>query len=463
MLAGESPAALAAGAGHPPGPRGLPYFGCLGGLLRDPMEFWTRIALEHGGIARVPIRRKHVYLVSDPGLLYDLLVTNRKKYRKNTRYKAAVDTFGEGLLLTEGSAWVRERKITQPAFKSDYIERHVPAMAALVDRFLERWQPLAEHQAVRDVSEEFLCLSQTLAGHYLMGPGFDEIEAQFRAAAVAIKDNWPIPPRSVIATLLPKSKARERRLDAAIAAIETLVFDYLAAQRKRDFENCGVLSLLVSASREQGDEFDDRLLRDQLLTLFFAGHETSAMSLTWLHHWLWKKPDVRRKLQAEVREVLGERQPAAADLARLEYTERVINETLRLDSPIHSLSRVALEDDSLGGYRIPRGSTIYVSLAAVHRLPGLWPEPREFDPDRFLPERCSDRPRFAFIPFAAGHRNCIGGAMAMAELKLAVAQLARRYVLDGVPGHRVERWAGTTMCPRYGMRMVIRDARASAA
>lgn len=462
MLAGEPVGAVgSAVVSDPPGPGGLPYFGCLNGLLRNPMDFWTRIAVRYGGIARVPLKGKQVYLVSDPVLLYELLVTNRRKYRKNTRYKAAVDTFGEGLLLTEGEAWSRQRKLTQPTFKADYIEQQVPATGALIDKFLDRWQPWAEEGRAFDAEVEFLSLSQRLAGHYLMGPGFESIEERFCAAAVAIKENWPLPPRNLVALLVPKSKRREQRLNAAIAAIDSCIFNYLAARRKHDFEDCGVLGVIAAASRAQGDEWSDQSLRDQLLTLFFAGHETSAVSLSWLHYWLWRHPEVRRKLQKEVAEVLGSRRPTAADLAKLDYTERVINETLRLDSPIHSISRVALEDDVVGGYRIPQGATIYVSLCATHRLPELWPNPEEFDPDRFLPELCAARPRFAFIPFAAGHRNCIGGSMAMIDLKLAVAQLAQRYVLDVVPGHRVVRAPGTTMHPRYGMKMIVRPVNAS--
>lgn len=459
MLSTESVAAVAPGhGGTPPGPKGLPYFGCLNALLRNPMGFWTRVAVEHGGIARVPLKGRHVYLVSDPELLYELLVTHRRKYMKNTRYKAAVDTFGEGLLLLEGDAWARQRKITQPTFKADYVDKNVPQTAALVAKFLDRWRSWTNDDRPRDVGAEFLRLGQVLAGHYLMGPGFESIEERFCTAATAVKDNWPLPPRNVAVAMLPKSKQRERRFAEALAATESCIYDYLAEHRQSDFDDCGVLGVLVHSSRAQGDEFSDKLLRDQLLTLFFAGHETSAMTLSWLHYRLWKHADIRQAVQREVRDVLGGRVPEAADVAKLDYLERVVNETLRLDSPIHSISRVAVEDDVIGGFAIPRGSTIYVSLYAVHRLPHLWPDPERFDPDRFLPDECAARPRFAFIPFAAGHRNCIGGAMANAEIKVAAAMLAQRYVLDLAPGHRVVQAPGTTMHPRYGMKMIIKQA-----
>ena len=419
------------------------------------MTFWTQIATTYGGIARVPLKGRHVYLISDPDLLYELLVTKRQNYRKNIRYKAAVDTFGEGLLLAEGDTWKRQRRIAQPTFKADYIRLQIPAMAALTHRLLQQWTDSATTR--RDVDGDFLRLTQLQAGHYLMGPGFDQIEERFYAAAIAVKDNWPLPPRSLPALYLRKSKQRSVRLDRAVKAVDACVFQYLAKHRKTDFENCGVLSVLVSASRDQGDEFDDQSLRDQLLSLFFAGHETSATSLCWIHYLLSEHRDVRARLQLEVHDVLGTNTPTASDLDSLEYTEQVINETLRLYSPIHSISRVALEDDRIGGYDIPAGSMIYVSLYATHRIPEIWPDPDQFNPDRFTPELIAQRPRFAFIPFAAGHRNCVGATMAIAELKLIVAQIAQHFVLDVSPGHRVEAAAGTTMYPRYGMNMLIRS------
>lgn len=420
------------------------------------MAFWSGVADRYGGIAQVPLKGRRVYSISDPTLLYELLVTNRKKYRKNTRYKAAVDTFGAGLLLNEGDAWKRQRRATQPTFKADFVETRVAALNSLTARFLDRWNAPAERGEIRDVEPDFLDLSQTLAGHYLMGPGFAAIETGFRRAALAIKDNWPLPPRHVLALWRPRDRVRERRLERAIADIDTILLAYVAEQRERDFTNCGVLEVIARASRA-AEPPDDRSLRDQLLTLFFAGHETSASSLTWIHYLLSAHTDVRKRFQLEVRTVLGARPVAdARDLSALELTERIISESLRLYSPIHSISRVALEDDIVGGYLIPRGAMIYVSLHAVHRNPAIWPEPERFDPGRFKPEAVAARPRFAFIPFAGGHRNCIGGAMAMTELKLALAQVAQRFVLDLAPGHRVEPRAATTMHPRHGMRMQIR-------
>jgi len=396
------------------------------------------------------------YLVSDPDLLYELLITNRHKYRKNIRYRAAVELFGHGLLLNEGEAWKRQRLLSQPAFKADHIAAQVGWMAELTAEFLAGWK---QHVAARtrcDVDTDFLRLSQLMAGYYLMGPGFERIAERFCRAAIAIKDSWPRPPRSVAHLLRRRGDGWSEEFASAVRAIDACVYEYLTEERRNDFAGAGLVKMLVDGSRAQGDEFDDRSLRDQILSLFFAGHETSARSLSWIHYLLHEDPGARAKVRNEVDRVLGGRIPTNADLGALVYTEQVINEALRLYSPIHSISRVALTDDLLGGYHIPAGTTIYVSLYATHRLAKHWPDPERFDPERFAPENVERRPRFAFIPFAAGHRNCVGASMAIVELKLAVAMIAQRYELSLSPGQRVECAAGTTMYPRYGMNMQVR-------
>jgi cytochrome P450 len=429
----------------------------LNGLLRNPMRFWSDIADRYGGIARVPLMNGHaVYLVSAPELLYELLVTNRQKYRKNIRYRAAVELFGQGLLLNEGDAWKRQRLLSQPVFKAEHVADQVPWMADLTAKFLARWNAPAAERRIRDVDADFLDLSQLLAGYYLMGPGFERIAERFCRAAVVIKNNWPRPPRSIAQLLRRRGDGWSEELAAAVRSIDACTYEYLRAERRGDFRGAGLVKLLVDGSRAQGDEFDDKSLRDQILTVFFAGHETSATSLSWIHYLLDEHPDARAKLRAEVDRVLGRRVPTTADLDALTYTAQVINEALRLYSPIHSISRVALTDDLLGGYHVPAGATMYVSLYATHRLPSVWPDPNRFDPDRFTADRVERRPRFAFIPFAAGHRNCVGASTALVELKLAVAMIAQRYELTLAPGHRVEGEAGTTMRPRDGLNMHIR-------
>jgi cytochrome P450 len=453
-----SPARTAAPEPAPiPAARGIPYFGCTGALRRNPMEFFRRVAVSVGGLARVPLQAgRSVFLVSEPKLIKELLIDQRARFMKNIRYPAMQRLLGLGLLLSEGEGWRRQRLLTQPAFKPSELQRQVAWMSGVVARFLDRWQAAARQGTAIDAENEFLRLSQLLAGILIFGPRFEaHAEAMFEVSE-AIKHHWPKPPRGILSGFLPPSKARAQRLEAAFQALDREVQQLIDAQRRSPPADGGILALLIAGSEREGAPFTDRELRDQVVTLFFAGYETSAASMCWTHYLMASHPTVRERMFREIDRVLGGRVPAGEDLERLAYVEQVLQESLRIYSPIHSLSRVATEDSTIGGHALPKGCTAVVSLYATHRLPAYWPDPERFDPDRFTPDACAARYNFAYIPFAVGHRNCIGGTLAMVEGKLILAQVAQRYVLDVASGERVEAMAATTMRPRSGIRMQVR-------
>lgn len=438
----------------PPGPAGLPWLGCSGALLADPVGFFRRVALRFGGIARIPLRSgRQAFLVSGPRQLKELLLDQRERYTKNVRYPALQRVVGDGLLTSEGETWRRQRLLTQPAFKPAELRRQLEWMAPLTAKFLQRWDAAARDAAALDVELEFLRLMQLLAGRLVFGAAFVE-----RADAVfdhteAIKAHWPKRPRSLLRALLPRGPDLTPALVAAIERMEAEFFALI--DRQIAGERAGVLGTLLEGSEREGRPFTRGELRDQAITLFFAGYETSASAMTWTHYLLWRHPQVRERLWREVDGLLGGRPPSPDDLARLEYLERVLDESLRLYSPVHSFSRVAAEDNVIGGYTVPKGCTAIVSLNATHRLPEEWPDPERFDPDRFLPEACAARSSYAYMPFAIGHRNCIGATLAMLEGKLVVAMVAQRFRLDLEPGTTVEPEAATTLRPRYGLPMRI--------
>lgn len=443
---------------HPPGPKGLPVIGCLLSFLKNPMEAVTAVAREYGGMARVPIRGKYLYLCSDPEMLKELLITHRTKYMKNIRYRHIQALVGQGLLLSEAAEWRRQRVITQPAFKPDTLDAQVGWMGEHTERFLDRWQGYANAGATFDVEPEFNRLAQLLSGRFLLGEPFAEIADEFCDIAADVKRHWPAQPRNIIAAFMKPDPKKIALFDAAIERLDHCLLGFVQKHRATDYEGCGVLTRIVRTSREEGNLFDDKSLRDQLSTMFFAGHETSATGLCWMHWALSNHPAVRAKLDAEVATLNG-RIPTADDIHNLKYTQQVIEESLRLHSPIHAISRVAMEDNTVGGYFIPKGQTVVISMYAIHRQDRLYPNAEKFDPERFTPEAVSARHRFAYLPFAAGHRNCIGAAQAMIELKLIVARIAQRYVLTLDPTQKVETAPGTTMFPRYGMRMKITNAK----
>jgi cytochrome P450 len=442
---------------HPPGPRGLPVIGCLLSFLKNPMEAVTAVAREYGGMARVPIRGKYLYLCSDPEMLKELLITHRTKYMKNIRYRHIQALVGQGLLLSEAAEWRRQRVITQPAFKPDTLDAQVGWMGEHTERFLDRWQAQADRGATFDVEPDFNRLAQLLSGRFLLGEPFAEIADEFCDIAADVKRHWPAQPRNIIAAFMKPDPKKIALFDAAIDRLDNCLLGFVRKHRATDYEGCGVLTRIVRTSREEGNLFDDKSLRDQLSTMFFAGHETSATGLCWIHWAISNHPAVRARLDAEVATLNG-RIPNAEDIHNLQYTQQVIEESLRLHSPIHAISRVAMEDNTVGGFFIPKGQTVVISMYAIHRQDRLYPDAEKFDPERFTPEAVAARHRFAYLPFAAGHRNCIGAAQAMIELKLIVARIAQRYVLTLDPTQKVETAPGTTMFPRYGMRMQISNA-----
>ena len=424
------------------------------------MEAITDIARRHGGLARVPIRGKYLYVLSDPEMLKEMLITHRQKYMKNIRYRHIQALLGQGLLLSEAADWRRQRVITQPAFKPEAIDNSVGWMGQHIDHFLNRWDGFADRGEIFDVEPEFNRLAQLLSGRYLLGEPFADIADEFCEVAAAVKKHWPQAPRNIVSAFIPHSKALIARFDAAIAALDACIYGFIQRNRATDFEGCGVLKRIVMSSRAEGKEFDDKSLRDQIATLFFAGHETSATGLCWIHWALSRHPQFRAQMREEVVSLLGDRIATAEEVHRLQFTGQVIDESLRLHSPIHSISRVAMEDNTVGGYHIPKGTTVAISMYAIHRQEHLYPDPEKFDPSRFTPENVGARHRFAYLPFASGHRNCIGAGQALVELKLIVARIAQRFDLELAPGHKVEPAPGTTMFPRYGMKMRIRHAKA---
>jgi len=428
-------------------------------MRKNPMQFFTSVAMQYGGIARIRFGRgNYSYLVSDPELIRELLITNRGKYRKNTRYKNLCRVLGEGLLLSEGDAWRRQRKIVQPAFRQQELFSQVGGNSPTVAEFLKRFDARVEAGKSFDIELEFARLAQLLAGTWIMGEPFrkrsDRIADLFETATKV----WPEPPRSVLQGYRIPSPVKLFTLKKAFNDFDRCIYEIIAEYRANPGGQNGLIAMLVDGHREMtAAELTDAELRDQLVTLFIAAHETSASSLCWTHYFLSMYPEIRERVRQEVQTQLQGRLPTAEELPRLEYLEQVIKESLRIYSPIHSLSRVAIEDNRIGGYDIPQGATVIVSLYATHRLPQYWDNPEAFVPERFSAEQSAKRPTFAYIPFAVGHRNCIGGAQAMLQSKLIVAQIAQRFTINLQAGHPVEPMPGTTMRPRFGMRVTIRD------
>jgi cytochrome P450 len=440
-----------------PGPRGLPLVGNLLDYRRDPAGAMLRWARRYGRIVRFRLGPVEAHLLNHPDDVRDVLGDNHGRYVKDgvitDRMKALL---GNGLLNANGDHWKKQRRLMQPAFHKEQLAALVRAMAEPTAEMLARWAPIAAMQQELDLPREMTRVTLGIVARALfssdisdendrLGRAVTEVLAHTGRAMVQLV---PLPDR------LPTPA--NFRFQSAKATLQE-VFGRLIAERRAGNNGSGdLLSLLVAARDEEGGGgMSDDELRDEMMTLFLAGHETTANALVWTFALLSRHPFAARQIRAEVRAVLQGRAPGAAELPQLKYTAMVIQEALRLYPPIWATARISVENQQIAGCLIPAGSLVMVSPFAMHRDPSLWDNPEGFDPERFLPERNDARPRYAFYPFGGGARLCLGNHFAMMEMSVIVAMTAQRYDLRLVPGQELVPQALLTLRPRGGVRVTV--------
>jgi cytochrome P450 len=363
---------------------------------------------------------------------------------------------GDGLLTSEGEFWRRQRRLVQPAFHVQKLRGLAGTMARLTEEQIARWKSLPQGARTLDMHAEmtrltFRIVGQTLCSSDVEGDAQaigDAITAAMRFANEYVENVVRIP------TWLPLPK--NIRFHRAKTTLDALVYRLIEEHRANSDRDGDLLSMLMAETDEgDGQGMTPKQLRDEVMTLVLAGFETTTNALTWTLYLLSKHPDIAHALQQESLEVLGGRAPTFEDLPRLELTERVLQESMRLYPPAWCLERAAVEDDELGGYTIPAGTTIAICPYVLHRNPSYWDDPQAFDPDRFLPERGAARSRFAYLPFGDGPRICIGKGFAMMEAKIVLAMFAGAFGLERGSEHPVELDPGITLRPKRGMHLTI--------
>jgi cytochrome P450 len=435
----------------PPGPRrGLPFSRLLA-FRRDPLSFLERVHRAHGDVVAFHFGPRPVYLLAHPELVRDVLVTNHRNFIKSRALQRARVVLGNGLLTSEGDAHLRQRRLAQPAFHRERIAALGDTMAAYAERAADGWRA----GETLDVTREMNRLTLAIAGKTLFGADVqdeaDEIGRALTDTLAAFKrltnPLGPLLDRLPVPGTLRVRRATER-LDATVYR--------MVRERRASGEDRGdLLSMLLAARDEEGDGggMTDLQLRDEALTLFLAGHETTANALAWTWHLLALNPDAEARLHAELDAVLGGRAPASADLPRLPYTRAVLAESMRLFPPAWAIGRQPLEDFEAGGYRVRAGTVVLLSPWVTHRDERWWPDPLRFDPERWTAEREAAQPRFAYFPFGGGPRKCIGEGFAWTEGILLLATLARRWRFRHAPGVRVGTQPLITLRP-VDLRMV---------
>lgn len=436
----------------PPGPPGHLLLGNLREFAADTLGFATRLAREHGDVARFRLVNREAWLLSAPEAVERVLVSNPRNYAKHAFFWRKVEAiFGKGLLTNEGEDWRRQRRLVQPAFHHDRIAEYARIM---VDATLDRLAGWRDGEPL-DVRGEMTSITFRVVARTL----FDaEVEGETAEIAEAFDTGIEEIARRIRQPLLLPDwvpTAGNRRYRSAVGRMDRLV--YRIIDEHRDGRDRGdLLSALMRVADEDGRSMSGRQLRDETITMLLAGHETTALALTWTWYLLSGHPEVVERLEREVDALGGP--PTVADLPRLAYTERVVRESLRIYPPAYSFGREALADDEILGWPVPARTTLFVFPWVLHRDPRFYPHPLRFDPDRWTDDFERTLPRLAYLPFGAGPRMCIGREFARMELVLIVAAIAQRFRLEWCAEHPVP-MASITLRPTGGLRASVRERR----
>jgi cytochrome P450 len=417
----------------------------------DPKNFSADIIAE-----RILWRR--MFIINEPGAIRHVVLDNAANYTKSEVGRRLLEPgLGRGLLTSEGETWRHHRRIMAPAFDLRSVAGYAPIMTEVTQELLAKWDALPEPREL-DVAAAMMHATLHIISRAMFSSDSDEIvdvvESGVNQYQTMVRPSlldllhFPLWLTRLIAPLPTEGIFNE--FDKKV--------DQLLTERGRepDAEPKDLLARLIAArDTETGGGMTPKEVRDQVVTIFMAGHETTSQALSWTWYLLSQHPEAEAKLHDELTTVLEGRTPRYEDIADLRYTRMVIEESMRLYPPAHTFGRQPIAADEILGHRIPAGAEVLIMPWLLHRKPSLWENPNRFEPERFSPERAAARPRFAYIPFGAGPRICIGAAFAMAEAMLILATIAQRYRLHRKPGHPVEPQGLITLRPRYGLQMQL--------
>ena len=427
---------------------------------RDALGFLTGLARTYGDVAHTRAAGEHIVLLNNPQMVKDVLVTHQRNFRKGRGLERARKLLGDGLLTSEGDTHLRQRRLIQPAFHKERIASYAEAMTTCAERVQGEWRD----GATVDAAAEMMRLTLAVVGRTL----FDaDVEAKARDVGEALTDVldsfWTaMLPFADLLEQLPIPQLRKGK--AARARLDAIVYGLIAERRANPGDRGDLLSMLLLAQDEErgGVGMTDAQVRDEAMTIFLAGHETTANALAWTWYLLSQSPEAESRLHDEVDRVLGDRVPTLADVPNLPFVEQVISESMRLYPPAWIVGRRAIESYTVGGYTLPPRTILMMSPYVLHRDPRFYPEPERFMPERWTPAFKQALPPFAYFPFGGGTRRCIGESFAWMELVLITAAIARRWRLRLVPGHPVVPQPVVTLRMKHGVRMTLeRRTRAS--
>ncbi|CAN5664399.1 cytochrome P450 [soil metagenome] len=441
----------------PPGPKTRPLIGNLLDYSRDPLGFLARSAREYGDVVSLQFPGMPAYLLSNPEHIEQVLVKNNRNFIKDRSTKQMLSILGDGLLTSDGDFWRRQRRLAQPAFHRERIDNYARTMVSYTERMLEDWRDDQE----RDIHHDMMRLTLEIVAKTLIdadivddaedvGRALGTIMAHFSDQGSGV---------DVFLRMLPDSAPTPSnlRFRRANRKLEEFIYAIIEERRRSGRDTGDLLSMLLHARDEDGSSMSDKQLRDELMTIVMAGHETTAIALSWSFYLLGKHPDVEEKLRSELEVTLDGRPPTVEDLPHLPYTDAVIKESMRLYPPAWAIGREALEECEIGGFHVPAKTQLFISQYIVHHDPRFFEKPEAFSPERWADDLEKRLPKFAYFPFGGGPRLCIGQSFAKMEASLLLATIAQNFRLDLMPGPPPIPQPSITLRPREGVKMILRE------
>ncbi|HXO45170.1 MAG TPA: cytochrome P450 [Candidatus Cybelea sp.] len=439
---------------NPPGPKGLPIMGMALNLRRDPLGGMRQMAFEYGDIVRFYVMMQERILLNRPDLINQVLVIQHGKFHKSELTRRITRRMlGQGLLISEGDFWRRQRRLAQPAFHRSRTNDYASTMLDIAQAHIGDWRDGEQ----RNIAQEMTALTLDIAVRTLFGTTLPGEARQVGHAMTflmryslrrnrlpfRVPENWPTP--------------ANRRANRELQFIDSLVYRIISERRAEGNSSVhnDLLALLMGAMDEDGSQMTPQQLHDETMTLFLAGHETTAQMLGWTWYALSQNPAVESRLHEELHGVLGGRPPGATDFPRLPYLQAVMSEVLRLYPPAYVLARETVEPCEIGGYQLHLGSTVVLSQWITHRDPRYYDDPEVFRPERWLDGLADRLPPGAYFPFGDGPRRCIGQGFALLEAAIVTATIAQKFSFRMVPGHTVVPEPLVTLRPRHGIQMTL--------
>ena len=437
----------------PSGPSGWPFVGILPQMWKNPLGLFMRAALDFGDIALIDFGSRKAFLVNHPDYIKHVLLDNYHNYNKGITIGEVINrVLGEGLTTSQGALWRRQRRLMQPAFHYRSIAAMSEVILDEIEAMLIRWQGIAGQMI--DVRQEMMSLALTITVKTMFGTEIGEEANEISRAWRVVLQHFNTTAFSIIKVPTNWATPANRRFEQALATLERIV-NRMIAEGRQHSDRDNVLSMLLRAQDEEtGQSMSDKLVRDEVMNIFLAAHETTANTMTWGWYLLSQAPTVLIKLRDELKQVLNDRVPTVVDLTNLPYTSMIIDETLRLYPAFWLTYRAAYEADQLGDFSILPDDMILMSAYVMHRHPRYWHEPNQFKPERFAQD-LKKKQRFVYFPFGAGPRICIGNSFALMQAQLALAMIAQRFDLVPVPNRPVIPEARVTLQAKDGFWVTI--------